>query len=191
MIPVCPRSRPRQTRQETERILQEKETVELVAILAMRPYYRDTMGKPGKNDIGIYDDAAFLISPRFYMPFNWNTDPSRNFTVDKPIGMATLVPGKWYYKVGIHGLSRPVSQRYTALVQAEPFTVARYQGEGKAPLMDRGFFGINCHKGGYNGTSSAGCQTCWPDQYPDFINCVINEITHYRQELIPYVLIDN
>ncbi len=33
------------------------------AILGMRGYFQDSMGTPGRNDRGIYDDATIVISP--------------------------------------------------------------------------------------------------------------------------------
>ena len=33
-------------------------------VFASRAYYRDSMGKPGVNDTGIYDDAVFILTRR-------------------------------------------------------------------------------------------------------------------------------
>src|SRR5258708_10297722 len=75
---------------------------EPVMILSIRGYYKDSMGKPGTNDRGIYDDAMFLIAPGIFLPVNANTDPSRF----RP-GIAKLIPGLHYYKKGMHHIARP------------------------------------------------------------------------------------
>ena len=138
-------------------------------IIGVRGYYRDTKGQPGTNDRGIYDDACFVVTEDSFHAFNFNTDPSRsgiNRNVGK--GMAVLQPGTYWYRVGIHGLSRPKAQQYKALVQAGRVKIIR---DGSiAP--EEGFFGINIHRGGVNGTSSEGCQTSPPGQWAEFIRIV-------------------
>lgn len=149
-------------------------------LLGRRGYYRDSMGEPGVQEIGIYDDALILVTPEVTAAFNANTDPSRHGD-----GMAHLKAGLWLYRLGIHGLSRPKSRQYEALVQAAPVTVQR-EGQGD----DTGWFGINIHRGGYNTTSSLGCQTVHPDQWPAFISLVRGEMHRHDRKSIPYVLTD-
>jgi hypothetical protein len=126
-------------------------------LVGRRGYYGDTMGKPGVNDIGLYDDALWLVERDRLTAFNANCDPTRTQR-----GMARLCVGRWKYRPGIHGLSRPVTERYEALVQAGHVTVDR-DGIGK----DTGFFGINIHRGGETTTSSLGCQTIPKAQWGD------------------------
>ena len=180
MSRIRPPSRPLQTRIETDRIFRAfLPVIPLVALLGVRGYYRDSLGKPGVNDRGIYDDAIILRSESAHVAFNANTDPS---VARKDV--AVLKPGVWFYKVGTHGLSKPKPQRYTALVQSEAVTVARDQRGD-----DTGFFGINIHKGGHKTTSSLGCQTIVPDQWPAFIELVRSELRRAGQKTLPYVLI--
>jgi lysozyme len=181
MSAIIPPSRPMQKRADTARELSGFAVTEKVALLGVRGYYRDTMGVPGKNDRGIYDDAIFLYSPEAHVAFNANTDPS---VTRKHI--AVLRQGLWYYKVGIHGLSKPKAQQYTALVQAGEVTVIR-DDEGS----DKGYFGINIHRGSYGSTSSLGCQTIFPDQWPAFIALVQSEMKRAGQKTIPYLLVEN
>jgi hypothetical protein len=161
-------------------------------VVGMRGYYRDTLGVPGKNDRGIYDDALFLVSPLGFASFNANTDPSR---VRKGAGrgagkgMAVLQPGLWFaHRFGPH------RGKYLALVQTGgPVTVMR---DGNPPYPDTGLFGINIHRGGYNTTSSLGCQTVYPTQWEAFIAMAKNlAMRHHsiawRSTTIPYALIDN
>ena len=176
---IVPKSKPRQPADVTQRILRAGGVPPgTVALLGVRGYYRDTMGQPGKNDRGIYDDAIFLVSPSVHAAFNANTDPS----IFRP-HIASLVPGLWQYKIGTHGLSKPKALRYTALVQAAEVEVSRDQ-----ETAERGWFGINIHRGGRNGTSSLGCQTIHPDQWPAFIALVQAELRRAGQKAIPYLL---
>ena len=149
------------------------------ALFGQRGYYRDTMGKKGINDIGIYDDAIFYCSPTAFSSFNANTDPSRGNE-----GIATLIPGLWRYKLGIHGITRAASKRYKALVQAGSVTVHR-AGDGK---LENGWFGINIHRGSYGSTSSEGCQTIHPDQWDGFIGLVDGDMKRHNVLMIPYLL---
>lgn len=124
--------------------------------VGIRGYYKKTLGDPESNDRAIYDDALFIISTDDFVSFNGNCDPSR-FSK----GIATLKPGVWnVYKFDKHrGIYMALCQR------AGKVTVSR---DGKGD--DTGMFGINIHRGGSYGTSSAGCQTIPPSQWEDFIS---------------------
>lgn len=149
-----------------------------VKLLGIRGYYKQTMGNPVQNDRGIYDDAIFLLTPEIFASFNANTDPS----VARK-GIAVLKPGIWRYKKGKHKITSPTG--YPAFVQADRVTVVRdQQGD------DTGFFGINIHRGGYNTTSSLGCQTIYPSQWEAFRALVYSEMDKYLQKVVPYILIE-
>lgn len=181
MTDMIPPARPRATREQVQARLTAAGVGAVVALVGSRGYYRDTMGAPGKNDRGIYDDALFLVSPETFSAFNANTDP----TAQPRAGLAVLRAGLWRYRVGTHGLNRPVAQRYTALVQAGEVTVDR-----DLKGADTGFFGINIHRGGRNTTSSLGCQTIPPEQWPAFIALVQQELKRHAQKELPYLLLD-
>jgi hypothetical protein len=180
MTPLkLPTTRPEMGRHAAEQMLVElRVDIARPALLGRRGYYRDTMGATGANDIGIYDDAIMLVTPTAYVTFNANCDPSRVHH-----GVAVLKPGVWRYKLGTHGITRPAAQRYEALIQAGSVTVLR-EGQGE----DHGWFGINIHRGGYNTTSSEGCQTIHPDQWDSFISLVKTELHRYAAVEIPYAL---
>jgi len=159
-------------------------------LVGIRGYYSNTMGLPGTNDRGIYDDALFIDSPNGTVSYNANTDPSRfrpgygNLQPTK--GMAMLKPGLWLsYQFGIH-------KTYPALIQTGGIvTVMR---DGHPDYEDTGFFGINIHKGGYKTTSSLGCQTVHPDQWPSFISLATSEAKRisalgFKKLIIPYLLL--
>lgn len=133
------------------------------------------------NQRSLYDDAIFLMSPSLFVQFKANVDPS----VFRP-GIATLKSGCWEYQVGTHGLSKPPSLRYEALVQAGKVTVKR---DDKGD--DTGYFGINIHRGGYNSTSSEGCQTIYPTLWDPFMGLLKSEVVRLKQTKIPYVLEDD
>ena len=148
-------------------------------LVGRRGYARDSMGVPGRNDRGIFDDAIVLLTGgRIAETFNANTDPSLART-----GIAELVPGVYTYTLGVHGLSKPVERQYPALVQAAPVTITR-DGGGRAS----GYFGINIHRGGVNETTSEGCQTIWRPQWADFYARVKAAMDEASVTTIPYIL---
>lgn len=66
--------------------------------------------------------------------------------------------------------------------------------DGTLPYQDTGRFGINIHKGGYNGTYSEGCQTVHPSQWESFIALAVDQSKRYfgatwQSKVIPYVLL--
>jgi lysozyme len=174
---ILPPSRPKLTHEEAEQLVRRLKVNDPVALLGIRGYYRDTMGKPGTNDRAIYDDCIALVSPTAFATFNANTDPSVTRR-----HVAVLLPGAWRYRKGKHKITSPTG--YPALIQAAPVTVARDQ-EG----LDTGWFGINIHRGGRTSTSSLGCQTIWPDQWESFRALAYGEMDRHAQKTIPYVLI--
>jgi lysozyme len=183
---IVPPSKPLQSRKETERLLKKAGVIDQVALVGIRGYYKNSMGKRNRNDIGIYDDGIFILSPQAYASFNANTDPSRL----KP-AIATLKAGVHRYKKGRHGISRGAG--YPALrpaTQGETLPVKRYNAKTDS-YYDGVGIAINIHKGSYNSTSSAGCQTIYPSQWAAFINLVYGEMDRYGQKTIPYLLVEN
>lgn len=162
-----------------------------LTVVGIRGYYRDTMGAAGRNDRGIYDDALFVVSDNAFVAFNGNTDPSR---VRKGAGrgagkgMAVLKPGLYRaHRFDLH------KGQYLALCQrAAQVTVIR---DGEPPYPDTGMFGINIHRGGNTTTSSEGCQTIPPDQWPAFIALCQAEAKRiygadWRAEIVTYILLE-
>ena len=142
-------------------------------LIGVRGYYNK-----GQNQRAIYDDAIFYLSPTVCVGFNANTDPGAFRE-----GIANLKTGKWYYRIGIHGLSKPKFLQYKALVQDAPVVVIRDQVG-----YDSGWFGINIHKGSYSSVSSLGCQTIHPSQWNEFIETVENGMKKYKQKNLKYIL---
>lgn len=175
-----PKSTPQQSLEKTKEIISKAGVTDLVCIVGIRGYYKQTMGDPTKNDRKIYDDALFIVAPECFMSFNANVDPGY---FRKKI--ASLKTGVWKYKLGIHGLSKPKKLQYEALVQAAKVTVMRDEvGE------DTGMFGINIHRGGNNSVSSLGCQTIVPAQWDSFIATVKSQLKKHNQKVVPYILVE-
>jgi len=176
-------TRPRITPEGVADFLHGYNIPEKVVLVGIRGYYKDTMGKPGVNDIGIYDDAIVLIGPNYFQTFNANTDPSKH----RP-GIATLIPGLHYFKRGNHGISKP-GGGYPAFRPDTPDESLMVTRDGQVGLSKG--IAINIHKGGFNGTSSEGCQTIYPDQWMEFQVKAYELMTNEGQRRIPYVLIES
>lgn len=163
------------------------------------------------NRINIYDDTIAIVSPDFFEAYNGNTDPS----VARP-GVATLQPGVYRYKKGLHGIHHldltnsgdktiyeellstgkdhdPIPGRilpYWALRQDGVVILLR--GGQTTPEKDgwpEDPAWIDIHKGGYNTTSSLGCQTVYPDLWPSFRDHIFELMTKYNQSVVTYCLV--
>ena len=156
-----------------------------VFLAAVRGYYSETFA-PSGNNLGVYDDAMFLVTPQKIYRFNANTDPSR----DRP-GMATLLPGWHLYRRGNHGITRPGGgyPAFRPATQNEELPVRRF-GESRFPSARPGV-AINIHRGGANGTSSEGCQTSHPDQWEEFYAAVDGAMTTHHMTRIGYLLMED
>lgn len=184
---LVPRSRPQLSHVNAEKILAFKNIDRNKypsCVLAVRGYYKDSMGKPGVNDRSLYDDAGFVCGRNVFLSVNFNTDPNgfrKGYGRDESTkGMACLKEGVWMYEIGRHKMV------YPAGVQADDVTVIR---DGTPNYDDTGEFGINIHPGGVNSTSSIGCQTVPPDQWQSFIKPLVAALKEYGQNVFPYVLI--
>jgi lysozyme len=172
-----------------------------VVILGWRGYFLDTMGRKGKNDRGIYDDAIFIISPTCFRAFNANVDPS--LFRDK---VASLIPEQVvYYKKGMHRAGTPGGhmawrQSSPVIVQRDEFIKPKGVNDsawgislGNGQWTDKnwpgGIFAINLHKGGTNTTSSLGCQTIPPKQWAAFFETLTEEQDRHNSPIVPYLLI--
>lgn len=171
-------------------------------ILAVRGYYRDTMGREGVQEVGIYDDAAFFVHPGGMIATQWNTDPSRigwNPGVGKNFAM--LCPGDWFFIRGAHKGKIP-ALRQADEDQAEASGIPDnghfkvWRAKSMADVLsgtartEEGYFAINCHRGGDATTSSWGCQTEPAEGYPRFLQKVWDETKECGMKKIPYRLMN-
>lgn len=159
-----------------------------LVVVGIRGYYKNSMGAPKVNDRGIYDDAIFIYTPQLFAAFNGNTDPSvfRKKTGTQK-GIASLLPGVWF----AHKFDKHKGQ-YMAICQRLANVTVKRDGD---PNPDTGMFGINIHKGGFNTTSSLGCQTIHPNQWDSFISSAIDQAKRFygadwNKKCIPYILLE-
>jgi lysozyme len=188
MSEIIPTTAPRATRETVLAAVQSawgflppEELLEEVFVVGVRGYRRDTMGKPGANDRGIYDDAFFVFGPGVFATFNGNTDPS----IFRP-GIATLKPGRHLYYRGWHKKGKPSGHlAYRPATKDEALPVLRDGVEAPRPGI-----AINIHRGGINSTSSEGCQTLHPKEWPAFDTLLSMLLVKHKQLTFPYYLID-
>lgn len=181
-------------------------------IIGIRGYF-----DPGANKRGIYDDAILLISPNFYKIWNANCDPS---VVRKDIAVLQPGRYRYRKGLhGLHHLNMNVLQDrallhkiddivkfqqtwqdikvegrilpYFAFRQDGDVTVKRDGADGTytdTPPRLRMF--IDIHRGGYNTTSSEGCQTIHPDGWEAFRKAGFTQMDVWGQEEVFYNLLD-
>jgi lysozyme len=193
---LTPRSRPQATRAQVLEWVNSRGVAggellntDNVVLVGRRAYYKDTVGKPGQNDIGVYDDALFWLWPeKGFAAFNANTDPSR-YGHNPGVGKlyARLKPGFYRFRKWRH------KGQYAAFGQASSIvTVQRMNADGTVHHEEDGDnFGINIHRGGESGTSSWGCQTLPPEQWLEFQQLGYRLLDQYGQKSFPYILTDN
>jgi lysozyme len=165
-------------------------------VAGIRGYYEDSMGAPGRNDRGLYDDAIFLVGPGLFKAYNGNTDPSRvrkGRGTGAAKGMAVLRPGLYRcHRFDVH--RRGTAGAHEALCQrAGIVTVTRDGVTGD--YVHAGSFGINIHRGGATRTNSEGCQTVPPAQWGEFIAAATAAAkrlhgARWRSAIVPYALIE-
>lgn len=166
----CPTTRPKATIAEVEQLIQPLQkhanfkSTDKVACVIVRGYRRDSMGKKGQNDIGMYDDAIFWIAGDHFSAWNGNADPSRfGWNPGADGYMAQLRPGVWRFVMRRH------KDQYPAFGQGEnSVQIGRMRTDGTLAKLVKGCFGINLHRGGVNGTSSEGCLTVPIAEWTDF-----------------------
>ena len=131
MIPI-PKSKPKASRdlviaKATEAWADKHGTSPLPErfVFAVRGYYSITIGEEG-NNINVYDDAFFIVTPTNMTSWNGNTDSSRyGWNANAGKFMARLKPGCWWFKPLIH------RGRYQAFGQGENLvTVERIKKDG-------------------------------------------------------------
>ncbi len=148
-------------------------------------------GRHVENLFNAYNDTLFVVvggMVRAVEAFQATVDPGQ-LREPNPHGVAHLAPGHYLYKSGIH------RGREKALVQARPVTVLRYFDEDPdrmAPMRERGWFGINIHRGGTSasvGPWSAGCQVIHGSRWPRFLE-LIKRAESAGQRLFRYSLFE-
>lgn len=138
-------------------------------VVAVRGYWRDTIGKPGRNDLNEYDDAFFVLDTKAgsCKSFNGNTDPTRyGWNQNAGKFMARLKPGCYVFRSLYHKKGKPSG--HPAFGQAGDVTVERIREDGTIEESETGQFGIHDHCGGNTVTSSEGCLTHPKEDWPAY-----------------------
>jgi lysozyme len=151
-----------------------------VMVLAIRGYYKDSMGKVGENDRGIYDDAFVLIGPSYFKTFNGNTDPR---IVKQGVGQ--LLPGWHLFKQGLHGYAHGPYKAFRTANVREVLPVIR---DGEKGIKEG--VTVNLHKGGQFSTNSIACQTVIADEWLEFQRDAYKLMDQEGQKVLPYLLIE-
>lgn len=190
MSKLLPPSKPGRPAEWVDKII-EKFSSQLegsrFVIVCCRGYYQDSMGKPGRNDRGIYDDAFFVrnLDTGLCAPFNGNADPSLYKLRVASVKADQVV----WYKKGKHGLSR-ADGGYWALRQARPVVVRRDDGKGGYTEDKPGWPWTNLHRGSTGGTSSLGCLTVPPSQWDAFRELCYLQLKTSGQAEVPCILVE-
>lgn len=171
--------------------------------------YRSASSKYGE-----YDDTIALITPQDYIEVKGNTLPS----VWRP-HIAKLLPGRYAYKAGLHGISHLTSSvgdqgilswldghkgqdyppafipagkivPYWAFRQSGPVTLIRDGSAISETQTNPALYPfIDIHHGGINLTSSEGCQTIFPTYWANFRLKAYAAMTQFNQPVAFYTLI--
>jgi hypothetical protein len=152
-----------------------------VKVIAIRGYFKNSMGKPGENDRGIFDDAFILIGPNYFKTFNANTDPR----VTKN-GVGMLLPGWHLFKQGWHGYGK--QSGHEAFRTANAREVLPVLRDGQVGIKEG--VTVNLHKGGQYNTNSIACQTVQADQWLEFKKDAYTLMNKEGQKLLPYLLLE-
>lgn len=184
---ILPPKRPHRSLERLKAVLAfYKQSINVPVIVFVRGYYLDTMGKPGTDDLNIYDDACFLIGNDFklFESYNANTNPS--FMRRGGRALAQLNLGKYRFYRGMHKNKYPALRAYP---EGVTLPVTR---EGK---LSTGQY-INIHKGSTNYRAndivwSEGCLTLPDTQYGDFRQRVWAEMDRVHADTIDVILLEN
>lgn len=166
--------------------------------------------RSAKSQYGQYDDILALLTPDDYREYKGNTLPSK-----KADGIAVLQPGPYRYAQGLHGVSHlegladaeairnwleahrgqdypnPKGRLlpYWAFRQAGPVKIKRIGSDTFEIAQDPGKWPwIDLHKGGYNLTSSLGCQTFYPDHWEEVRRLGFAAMGKAKLVTMPYIL---
>lgn len=153
-----------------------------VKVVAIRGYFKDSMGKAGENDRGIFDDAMILMGPNYFKTFNANTDP--RITKD---GVGLLLPGWHLFKQGWHGYGKTTG--HIAFRTANAREVLPVLRDGQAGIKEG--VTVNLHRGGQYNTNSIACQTVIADQWLEFQRDAYKLMNMEGQKVLPYLLLEN
>lgn len=182
---IMPPNRPHRDRAKVDALLKHRGlTLDKPYLIFVRGHYLDSMGNKGDNDINMYDDACYLISPRIFDSWNANTDPS--FVNKKGKDLAMLALGHYKFYKGKH------RGRYYALRTYPEGATLKCTRNGQPSICSH----INIHRGGMTLSSSGvtwseGCLTIPSMQWTDFITRTYAEMLASKLKVIDALLVEN
>ncbi len=166
------------TRKETLELIQLAEIAVNSSVPLAEVAIRDAKDGDG-DERGVYDDVLHSVSTGDFQTWSHNTNPSASYKR----GLAELVTGLWAFDRGYHNISRP-ARKHAAFRQPDNVNfVVHRDGVGN----DTGWFAINHHRGGNNGTSSLGCQTNPPGVWSEYQPWAYKQMGDVRRK--PYFLL--
>lgn len=184
---ILPPARPRRDKDRISKILKFFELGNsLPIIIFVRGYYLDSMGVKGKDDLNIYDDAAFLVGDGLglFESYNANTNPSVPFRGGRYLAQLNL--GRYRFAQGLH------KGKYKALRSFPEGVTLPCTRNGELSTCSH----INIHKGSTNPKAadlvwSEGCLTIPDIQYGDFIARVYDAMDRHDMKTIDVILLEN
>ena len=192
---ILPPNKPRMGRSKIEEILiHSKVSLTVASLVFIRGYFLNTLGRRNKNDLNVYDDACFLISPSHFSSYNANTDPNRMFRGSRALAKVSLGVYQFY-----RGLHRGKYKALRAFPEGSKLSCTR---NGRKSTCSY----INIHKGSsnqwaFNVTHSDGCFTIPSIQYGAWRLSTWLEMRNHTQDvgkvwgsnrkLIDVVLVEN
>lgn len=152
--------------------------------LVIRGYYLNTMGKPGVNDRGEWDDANGFLERKpdgIFAIFNANADPTAQYR--KNLG-SVHAPQIIYFKIGKH-------KGRDAFRQASTFMVDR-DGVGLVKAGTERAFNWHDDITASQSTSSEGCQTNPKKIFPAVreLGYMLTRKYYPKTETFPCIIID-
>lgn len=156
-----------------------------VLIVGVRGYFLNTVGRPGVNDLNVWDDAILVYeNGQLLRTFNANTDPSKSKQ-----NLAMLDPGVYQFYKGKHKGRILAFRAYPEGVRL-PCKRQDFSGVWRKSLCSA----INIHDGALYDTWSAGCQTIVNQpphrQFNEFRDLVYTLMDRHRLETVTYLLIE-
>lgn len=180
-------NRPKISDQETDKIANYffSNNIPPVVVFFIRGYFENSIGIPGKNDFGVYDDAALVyIGGQLVKTFNANTDPQKLRS-----DLAMLNPGVYQFAQGMHKNRIKAFRAYPEGVRLE------CQRQDKKGVWYKSYCqAINCHDGGASDTWSAGCLTLpnysGEKQFDEFRSLVNGAMDRAKLKTVTFVLLE-
>ncbi|HEY8560527.1 MAG TPA: hypothetical protein VIL74_09130 [Pyrinomonadaceae bacterium] len=182
-------NRPNITDEETDKVVARifggAEFVPVLLVVGVRGYFLNSVGKPGENDLNLWDDAILVYYDSVLVKtFNANTDPSKHNQK-----LAMLDAGLYEFYQGTH---KERIKAFRAYPEGVELPCKRQQFDGS--WVKSKCSAINIHDGAFNDTWSAGCQTVINQtphkQFDEFRDLVYDLMDANKMKTFKYLLLE-